>query len=102
MSQSRIPQSPAPTNVRGLVLALACGISFLLYLHRYTWGFIKKDVQDEFGWGPVTLGWLDSLFALSYGIGQVPAGMLCDWFGAHVLVSTSILLWSLALAGVAL
>jgi hypothetical protein len=65
-----IPSSPPrPSRVRLLVLGLGCGLSFLLYLHRYAWGFIKKDVQDEFGWGPVTLGWLDSLFAASYGLG---------------------------------
>jgi ACS family glucarate transporter-like MFS transporter len=95
-----LPGRSVPTNVRGLVLALACGISFLLYLQRYTWGFIKKDVQAEFGWDPVQLGWLDSLFPISYGVGQVPAGVLCDWFGAHALLGSAILLWSLALAGV--
>jgi ACS family glucarate transporter-like MFS transporter len=88
--------------VRFLVLALACGLSFLLYLHRYAWGFIKKDVQEEFGWGPVTLGWLDGMFPLTYGVGQVPAGMLCDWFGARVLLGGSVLVWSASLAGLAL
>src|SRR5437667_7161969 len=96
--------SPAPaeraTRVRLLVLGLACGLSFLLYLHRYTWGIIKEDVQKEFGWNTVTLGWMDGLFALSYGVGQVPSGMLCDWFGARLLLGGSVLLWSLALAGV--
>src|SRR5205085_485651 len=81
-----------------LVLGLACGLSFLLYLHRYTWGIIKEDVQKEFGWNTVTLGWMDGLFALSYGVGQVPSGMLCDWFGARLLLGGSVLLWSLALA----
>src|SRR5437868_4161057 len=100
MSQPHpLGERPA-TNVRTLVLALACGISFLLYLHRYAWGFIKADVQKEFEWNLVTLGWLDSLFALSYGLGQVPAGILCDWFGANVLLGTSVVLWSLALVGV--
>src|SRR5207253_636007 len=33
---------------------------------------------------------------------QVPAGVLCDWFGAHALLGASIVLWSLALAGAAL
>jgi ACS family glucarate transporter-like MFS transporter/ACS family D-galactonate transporter-like MFS transporter len=88
--------------VRALVLTLCCALSFLLYLHRYSWGFIKRDVQQEFGWQPVELGWLDSCFVSSYGLGQVPAGMLCDWFGAHALLGSAILLWSLALAGVAL
>ena len=81
-----LPAGPRPTRVRRLVFTLACGISFLLYLHRYTWGFIKPDLQEEFGWGPVALGWLDSLFAMTYGGAQVPSGVLCDWFGAHLLL----------------
>ena len=96
-----MPDGRRPTRVRRLVLGLACGLSFLLYLHRYAWGFVKKDVQDEFGWGPVTLGWLDSLFAVTYGLGQVPAGILCDWFGARLLLGGSAVLWSLALAAIA-
>lgn len=95
-------ERPAPpTRVRLLILALACGISFVLYLHRYTWGFVKPKAAAEFGWDPVTLGWLDSLFTVTYGAAQIPSGMLCDWFGAHLLLGSSILLWSVALAGVA-
>jgi ACS family glucarate transporter-like MFS transporter len=89
-----------PTRVRLLVLALACGLSFLLYLHRYVWGFVKEDIQREFGWYPVTLGSLDSLFAASYALGQIPSGVLCDWFGARLLLGASAILWSLALAGI--
>ncbi len=91
-----------PTNVRTLVLALSCAVSFVLYLQRYAWGFIKKDIQDEFGWDSVTLGWLDGLFGVTYGVAQIPAGMLCDWFGVHLLLGSIILLWSLALGGFAL
>ncbi len=98
----RQPAIPArPTFVRLLVLLLSCGLSFLLYLHRYAWGFIKKDVQDEFGWDTVTLGWLDSLFVFTYGLGQVPSGIVGDWFGARAVLGGSVLLWSLALAGFA-
>jgi sugar phosphate permease len=92
----------APTNVSRLILVLCCAISFVLYLHRYVWGFVKQDVQREFGWDPATFGWLDGLFLASYGFGQIPSGMLCDWFGAHVLLSASIISWSLALGGMAL
>lgn len=89
----------APTHIRWLVLGLSCGVSFVLYLHRYVWGFIKKDVRDEFGWDSEILGWLDSVFSVSYGVGQIPSGMLCDWFGVHLLVGSIVILWSMALAG---
>ena len=91
-----------PTNVRTLVFAMACGISFLLYLHRYTWGFIKTDVKQEFGWNDTTMGWVDGLFAFSYAIAQIPSGIVCDWFGSHLLLGTIIILWSVALTGFAL
>jgi sugar phosphate permease len=91
-----------PSNVRWLIFALCCATSFTLYLHRYTWGFIKADVQDEFGWNEAELGLLDGVFAVSYGLGQVPAGVLCDWFGPHALLGSMILLWSLAMGAAAL
>src|SRR5262245_54756424 len=91
---------PQPTRIRYLVLALACGLSFILYLQRYSWGFVKVDVQREFGWDNVELGWLDGMFAISYGVAQVPSGILCDWFGAHVLLGASAIIWSLSLLAI--
>ena len=85
------------TRIRHLMLALCCSISLILYLHRYTWGFIKKDVQDELGWDLVTLGWMDAFFSLTYGIGSIPSGLACDWFGARWFLILIILLWSLSL-----
>lgn len=85
-----------------MVLALGSVVSFTLYLHRYTWGFLKADLGQEFGWDLVTLGWLDSAFSISYGAGQVPAGILGDWFGAHGLMTVAIVGWSLSLGATAL
>jgi len=85
------------TRIRYLILVLSCSLSSVLYLHRYTWGFIKKDVQDEFGWDNATLGWLDSCFPLTYGIGSIPSGIACDWFGARLFLVLIVLLWSLSL-----
>jgi MFS family permease len=102
MAGSDHPHPQKPTRVRALVFALACLLSFVLYLHRYVWGFIKPEIKTEFGWDDVTLGWLDSLFLASYAVGQVPSGILGDWFGAHLLLGCSVLLWSLALLGTAL
>lgn len=91
-----------PTKVRWLIFALICCTSFTLYLHRYTWGFIKNDVREEFNWSYGELGILDASFNLSYGLGQVPSGMLGDWFGPHALLGLIILLWSLAMGAIVL
>ena len=86
-----------PTRVRWTIFAMACSTSFLLYLHRYTWGFVKAEIAEEFDWDPATLGLLDSCFSLSYALGQVPLGVAGDWFGPSLLLGSTIVLWSLGL-----
>lgn len=91
-----------PTNVRWLVFGLASATSFLLYLHRYTWGFVKVQVREEFGWKDDVLGWLDSAFMISYAGGQIPGGMLGDWFGPRMVLGGMVIVWSLSMGGMAL
>src|SRR5438477_629154 len=72
-----------PTKVRWLVFALACAVSWLLYLHRYAWGVVRPAVKEEFpSLTDVQLGWLDALFSAGYAPGQVPGGMAADRWGS--------------------
>jgi ACS family glucarate transporter-like MFS transporter len=48
------------------------------------------------------LAWLDALFNLTYGLGQVPGGMAGDRIGARVVLPVLILWWSGCVAGFAL
>lgn len=86
-----------PTKVRWLVFSLGCGISFTLYLHRYTFALIKPDLQKS-GYSVEELGFLDSAFSAAYMVFQFPAGVLADVMGAHLFLSGTMLIWSLALA----
>jgi len=63
---------------------------------------VKPFVQDEFDLDFAQMGWLDSAFAISYGAGQVPFGMLGDWFGPAAILGTIIGAWSLTLGATAL
>lgn len=87
-----------PTNIRWLIFALACGTSGLLYVHRYTFNFIKPELAKEFHFSEAELGGLFSLFYYTYGGVQLPAGMLCDVAGTRLFLGLSIALWSIALA----
>ena len=92
-------QSPEhPTRVRWTVLALACGTSWLLYLHRYTFALIKPALVDEWGIGKDELGLLDTVFFLCYTSAQIPLAILTDLAGAHLLLTGMLLLWSFGLA----
>ena len=46
---SQLTLDQQPTRVRWLIFVLACGTSWFLYLHRYTWNFIRPELEKEFG-----------------------------------------------------
>jgi MFS family permease len=94
--------APRATRVRYLIFLLCCGVSFTLYLHRNAWGFVKSDMQREFGLSNEEVGWLDGVFNAAYAAGQVPAGMLCDALGARGLLTLMIVSWSGALLWIGL
>ena len=84
-----------PTKVRWTIFSLACGTSFMLYLHRYTWNFIGPFLEKDFGFSKTELGTLFSFFTPTYGAGQIPSGILCDLIGPHAFLGVIIVLWSL-------
>ncbi|MBI2807550.1 MAG: MFS transporter [Planctomycetes bacterium] len=100
--QPSVIARPAPTNVRWLIFVLACAASWLLYLHRYSWGIIKPAFREEFpDIGDVEIGWLDSAFLILYGAGQIPTGVLGDLIGPRIVLTVSVFVWSLTTVGVA-
>jgi sugar phosphate permease len=86
-----------PTRVRWIVFALACVTSWLLYLHRYAWNFITPELRAQHGFTETQVQTLTACFGPTYGFGQVPSGMACDFFGPHLFVSVILVLWSLCL-----
>lgn len=97
------PDISRPTQVRWLIFFLACSASFLLYLHRYSWGVIKPNIKQEYPELTDTqMGWLDSAFNATYGFGQVPGGLASDLLGPRAILTGSMLLWTLMVAATAL
>jgi len=86
-----------PTNVRWAVFGLACGTSWLLYLHRYTFAIIKPELVKEWDLDKVELGLLDSALSLTYTSFQFPLGVVADVLGVRIVLTGLILLWCLGL-----
>ena len=91
-----------PTRVRWIVFVVACLVSGLLYVHRYSWGVIKADVKQEFQLTDTQLGWLDSAFSATYTLCLAPAGVIGDRWGPARMLPLVIFLWSAALAATGL
>lgn len=87
-----------PTNIRWLTFFLACGTSWLLYLHRYTFALIKPELVKEWGLQKTELGLLDSAFSFTSTGFQFPLGIAADAFGVHGVLTGLILLWCFGLA----
>ncbi len=103
---NKTPSLPAlvvqPTRVRWLIFVLACITSFLLYLHRYSWGVIKVRLAKQDLVSVEESGWLDAVFSLTYASGQVPIGLASDLVGPRLLLSLSVVLWTSMLVMIAL
>ncbi len=89
----------APTRARWFVFALICVASFLLYAHRYSWGVVRIDVQEEYRLSDPAMGYLDSAFNLTYALCQFPGGLAGDVYGPRAIVTIAVVLWSLVMAG---
>lgn len=94
-------RQPIATGVRWRVFALACGASFLLYLHRYSWNVVGPKLQAEFAFSHTQVAFLFSLFYYTYAAGQIPSGLIIDRFGPHRFLSIIMLSWSIAVTGIA-
>jgi sugar phosphate permease len=83
------------THIRYLVVALATAMSFLLYMDRFCLPFVERYIKEDLGLSNAQNDWLLAAFFGSYALAQVPAGWLSDRFGARLMLSLYIFLWSL-------
>ncbi|MDB6138487.1 MAG: sauU 1 [Verrucomicrobiaceae bacterium] len=85
------------TNVRYSVVGMATLVAFLMYLDRIclSWIVGSDSFKSEIHLSPAEVDWIKGAFFWAYALAQVPAGWLSDRFGARVLMTVYITLWSL-------
>jgi ACS family glucarate transporter-like MFS transporter len=63
---------------------------------------IRPELKEEYGFSEQQLSGLYTAFNVTYAIGQVPGGIVCDFFGPHMFLAIIIALWSLAMPAMGL
>jgi sugar phosphate permease len=84
-----------PTRVRYQVLAAACSVAVVTYIHRVGFTTASTEIKSDLQLTTPELGYLMTAFLLAYGVFEVPGGLLADRFGVRNLLTILVLGWSL-------
>ncbi len=84
-------EDSTPTRVRFRVLALACALAVITYIHRVGFATASAEMRGPLGLTDRHLGWLMAEFMIAYGVFEMPWGLLGDRFGARNVLAVIIL-----------
>ncbi|MBS0235193.1 MAG: MFS transporter [Proteobacteria bacterium] len=87
-------------HMRTMAVMLLVLAGCVNYFDRAAVAVGNPEIRQELGLSYEEMGLLLSAFAWSYGLAQIPAGILVDRFGPRMTLGAGMVLWSLAqLAG---
>jgi MFS transporter, ACS family, glucarate transporter len=87
-----------PTNARRGVVAFGASLAFLSFLDRAAISQTAPAIARDLGLTPVQMGLVFSAFGITYAAFEIPSGRLCDKFGARLLLTRVVILWSILTA----
>jgi MFS family permease len=88
---------PAVLSRRGIV-AFGASIAFLSFVDRAAISQAAPAIARDLHLSPVQMGLVFSAFSLTYALGEIPSGWLCDRFGARSVLTRVVILWSVLTA----
>jgi len=87
-----LSDAPAqPTRVRFQVLAAACGLAVITYIHRVGFATASAGFKTSLGLSDTQLGWLMAAFMVGYGLFEIPWGALGDRLGVRNILAAIVL-----------
>lgn len=82
-----------------LSLVVLCFVAMVIsYIDRVSFSSAIAPLSEEFGWSPLTRGWLLASFFFGYVLGQIPASWIVNRFGGRLVMAIALILWSAATA----
>src|SRR5262249_15558195 len=89
-------------GVRYRVLAVTCALAVLAYLHRVGSATAAPELKAQTGLTDRDLSYLMAVFMASYGLVEVPFGLLADRLGVRHALAVLVLAWSVLTGAVGL
>lgn len=87
--------APGATNARRVVIGFAFSVSFITYLDRVCIAAAAPAMREELGLTLTQMGYVFSVFALAYGLFEIPMGWAGDRYGQKRLLARIVACWSL-------
>jgi ACS family glucarate transporter-like MFS transporter len=66
----------------------------ITYLDRVCISVAGPRVQQDLHIGPQQWGWVGGVFAIAYGLFEIPGGWMADRFGPRIILTRIVLWWS--------
>ena len=76
------------------MLGFAISVAFITYLDRVCIAAAAPVMQDELGLSVSQMGYVFSIFALAYGVFEIPMGWFGDRYGQKRLLVRIVACWS--------
>jgi len=83
------------SNARRITLAFAVTAAFITYLDRVCISVAAPSMTEDLGLTSMEMGYVFSVFALAYGLFEIPMGWFGDRFGQRRLLTRIVAGWSL-------
>ena len=72
-----------PTHVRFQILAAACSLAVITYIHRVGFATVSAEIKEPLGLSDQHLGYMMAAFLIGYGLFEIPWGLLGDRLGVR-------------------
>jgi len=83
-----------PTNVRWRVLGMLLLLSIITYLDRICINSAAPAMREDLGLSTAQMGFVFSIFAVAYGLFEIPGGWMGDRFGPRKVLTRIVVWWS--------
>ena len=96
------PIAAVSAHARRRIVFFGAAIAFLSFLDRAAISQAAPAIMRDLHLSSVQMGLVFSAFGVTYALGEIPAGWLCDRFGARLMLTRVVMLWSLFTASTGL